>query len=214
MDIVLLGVLALTLTLGGGVALGYVRRGRRHRRWRDALREASTRLRGARASAGTRFDGPELRAELHGFTVRLRVTGASDQGVARASVALGEATPPSRLWIGWDVPEAPTDWAHVPEARVTTRAEGTLRARSDDPAFAERAIEGAYLDLVDARREARAHGVTLAVRGGYLHLELRGITTSPHLLERAARAAARIAANLPQWAYSAGRGPEGGAENA
>lgn len=203
MSAFLLGLGAIVVVLGGGLGVGYARRGRSHRAWQNALEDAALRLPEARASAGTRYDGPELRAELGGRTVSLRVTGEQTRGRARAKVALGDDAPAARLWLGWDVDEAPSDWAHVPEVHLSeARVDGRMSARSDDAAFAQRALDGGYVDLIDARREASAHGVVLALRGGYLELELHGIERSSHLLERALRSAAGLADGVERWSQA------------
>lgn len=76
--------------------------------------------------------------------------------------------------------------------------DGALTARADDPRLAERVAQAAWLDVVDARREAPdTRGVCLAVRAGYLELAFDGIGVTAHFLDRLARAAARIARLLP-----------------
>lgn len=193
---------AVLVVFGGGLGLGYLRRGRSHDRWKHALDEAASRLPGARVSPGSRFDGPELRVEQDGHTVSVFVRGADDasRGVALAKARLDPA-PASRLWFGWDDIEAPSDWSHIDEVGVnTTRIGQRIVVRSDDVAFAQRFVDGAHLDLVDVRREARAHGVSAALRGGYLELRFEGIVVSSHLLERLVIATARLASSAPEWA--------------
>ncbi|MEL6189360.1 MAG: hypothetical protein AAFU79_32455 [Myxococcota bacterium] len=209
MDVLLLLALggAAALVTAGGFAVGYVRKGRSHQQWQDALTEATALLPGARVSPGTRYDGPELRVDLDGHTVSIAVRGADtpDRGMALARVALPSSN--SRVFIGWDDVEPPTDWAHVPEVNVEARADPSVFARSDDAALAQRVFDGARLDLIDVRREAEAHGVALSARGGYLELRFAGLRVSGHLLERLARATARVAEAWPEWEGSTRLGP-------
>lgn len=194
---------AAALATAGGFALGYVRRGRSHRRWQGALTEAAALLPGARTSAGTRYDGPELRVEQDGLTITVAVRGAQDpergEAVARVPLPGGTVT---RLFIGWDEMELPSDWAHVPEVGIEARGEAHVFARSEEGALAQRVFDGARLDLIDVRREAEAHGVALSARGGYLELRFHGLRVSGHLLERLAKAAARVATAWPSWEAS------------
>lgn len=215
MELLLLGAGAVLVVLAGGFAVGFVRRGRDHRRWQLALNEAARRLPSARTSPGTRFDGPELRSEVEGYTVSVRVRPGRRpevEGAAYASVALGPDAPHSRVWLGWDAGEPPADSRHLPELAIEAqRVDGRILALGDDAAFAQRTLDGVYLDLLDVRREARAHAVVLTVRGGYLELQFFGIQVSAHLLERLTRASARIAAALPRFAAATAlEGGDGG----
>ncbi len=197
----LFGFGAVMLVVGAAVAAGYARRGALHQRWRLALSDGAERLGGARPSLGTRYDNPELRTEVDGRTVTLRLDGAGLLGRATGSTALGADAPATRLWVGWDVGDAAPDWHHVPTVAIgPTRVDGELVVRSDDAAFAQRVVERSLLDLLDVRQEAHAHGLSVSVRGGHVRIEVAGVAPSGHLVERLARATARLASALPEWA--------------
>lgn len=193
-------ILGLAVAVTGALTLGYARKRQEARRlWLPEL-EAAARLlpAGARTALG---EAPELRADIDGRTVTVRIVGDGAAGQARAFVALNAEAPATRLWLGWDAQEPPADWRPVSEVTVDAhRLDGTVLALSDDASLAQRALDGAYLDLLDVRREAEAHAAILSVRGGYLELQLDGTKVSAHLLNRLARATARLAADLPYWA--------------
>lgn len=187
----------IALAFGGGLAFTTFRRARRHGAWKRHLAEVSTRL-GARSSAGTMFDQPELRAEVAGRTITLRLLegyGSAGAGRAEAEAPLPETLTAVRLYLGWGVERAPAGLEHVPPVPHGPKAglEGPLTLLAEDGALASRILEGGALDLIDVRREARARVVELTVRGGYLKLAVTGLVPSPHVLERLVRATGRLA---------------------
>jgi hypothetical protein len=151
---------------------------------------------GGRASPGSMFDAPELRAEIDGVTVTLKLSNihkSAERGSAQAEAKLPEVAGAARLYFGWDVPSAPMGLEHVKDVPGTVRAEGRVIAKADDAALAARFMDRAMIDLTDVRREAQAHGLEVICRGGYLSLHLRGIQETPHLLERMVVVSARLA---------------------
>ncbi|MCA9549547.1 MAG: hypothetical protein KC933_05885 [Myxococcales bacterium] len=190
---VVLGAAALG---AGGYAVRLLTRGRAHGRWSTLLAEVAQAIEG-RASPASRFDNPELRAEVDGLTLTLRLydvhKGAG--GRAEVQVRLPDPDDTSRLYLGWDVAETPPDLAHVPEVPypTTLRVQGVLTARADDPVLATRVLESSLLELTDVRREANAKQVEVVVRGGYLTLVLHGLEPTTQLLVRALKTTAALA---------------------
>jgi hypothetical protein len=192
----MLEILAAAALLGGG---GWfyllVKRGRAHARWKSVLDQVAKEL-GGRASPGSMFDAPQLRAELEGLTVTLRLSNihkTAASGIARAESKLPDNAGAARLYFGWDVAAAPTDLAHVPDVPATARTDGEVIAKADDAALASRFMDRAMIDLIDVRREANAHGLEVICRGGYLTLVLHGIQETAHMLERIVIVSARLA---------------------
>lgn len=195
MEVWLLASAAAALA-GGALGFGMFRRSRARSRWESVLEAAQALLPGARISTS---DAPELRAELEGRTVSLRIEDASagaDLATARAFVRLAPSAESLKLWIGWDV-EPPEDWAHVPEASLgPTALDENLWARAEPTAVAQPAWEEVRWDLVDVRREAQAVSVHLGARAGHLELALDGIVASAALVERLAKSAVGAARAL------------------
>lgn len=187
---------------GGGLTWSLVRRGRAHARWKAVLDQVAGEL-GGRASPGSMFDAPELRAEVDGITVTLKLRNihkSAAKGSALAESKLPERAGSVRLFFGWDVAAAPPGLEHVPdvESLRTGRVEGAVIAKADDAAVAERFMERAMIDLIDVRREANAHALEVISRGGYLTLSLHGIQETAHMLERIVIVSARLAEMMGQ----------------
>ena len=188
----LLAVAAGVAVLGGGSWIySVVKRGNAHARWKPLLDEVARKLNG-RASPGSMFDAPELRAELDGLTVTLRLKEIhKSTAQVLAESRLPESAGAVRLYFGWDVAQAPPDLAHVP--RVDSR-EGI--AKADDAALAARFFDRAMIDLIDVRREANARALEVIARGGYVTLVLYGIQETTHLLERMLIVSSRLAQTI------------------
>ncbi|MEQ8275527.1 MAG: hypothetical protein RMA76_33295 [Deltaproteobacteria bacterium] len=190
----LLGAAALG---AGGYALRVVQRGRVHRRWAKILDDVAHDL-GARASAGSRFDSPQLRTEIDGTTVTIVVNGI-DRGVRDrrgvATATLPDIANTVRFYFGWDVAKIPVAVEHVAEVPYPPiqRVDGDVKIRADDAAMATRFMREAILDLIDVRGAASAHALEVIAKGGYLELVVHGVTEQPAVLTRAARACARLA---------------------
>lgn len=182
---------------GGGLTWSLIRRGRAHARWKAVLDQVADQL-GGRASPGSMFDAPELRAELDGITVTLKLKDihkSAAKGAALAESRLPERAGSVRLFFGWEVEAAPAGLEHVPdvESLRTGRVEGSVIAKADDASIAERFMDRAMIDLLDVRREAGAHALEVVCRGGYLTLTLHGIQETPHMLERIVIVSTRLA---------------------
>jgi hypothetical protein len=192
-------VLGAAVLGAGGLAVRLFTRSRAHHQWAGLLAEVAQTIEG-RASPASRFDDPELRAEVDGVTVTLRLVdihkGAGGRVEAQARLLDPDET--ARVYLGWDVLAAPADLAHVPEVPYpnTLRVQGTLTARADQPVVVNRLLEAALLELTDVRREANARQLEVVVRGGYLTLLLHGLEPTAHLLVRALRTTASLAHHL------------------
>lgn len=191
MDPLLLAGAATGAALLGGLGVGALRRRRAARRWLSVLEETRRLRPGARTSAA----GPELRADVDPYTVTLGVRdtpGRVGRGTARAWTRL--TTEASRFAVGWDM-ALPPSFQSVDEVHVSSAGmDGTVQARADDPTLARAVAESAWLDVVDVRREApESLGACLSCSGGYLSLELDGLSVSPYFLDRMVAATARIA---------------------
>lgn len=182
----------------GGVALRAVRKGRVRRRWSGVLADVAQRT-GARGSIGSSSDAPELRTEIDGTTVTLKIIGiekAPRDGRIVASASLPDNANTIRFYFGWDVLEIPRAVEHIADVPYppVQRVEGDVKIRADDGAMASRFLREAIVDLIDVRREATAHALEVIVKGGYLELLVHGLDEHPAVLERTARACQRLAA--------------------
>lgn len=198
-----MGPVTLTLAAVAGVALyRNMKRGKRHGVWRTALEEAATKL-GGRASPGTRFDTPQLRAAVDGIDVTVTVKQAhkSDaHGVAIAETPLAEATRNIRLYFGWDVGSIREEIEHFPEVEGFIPLEGRTHLRSDHPEVARAFVSHAAKDFSDVRREANAHAVEVLIRGGTLRLAVHGVEQSSWMIERIVTATSRLTRGLEYFA--------------
>ncbi len=190
----LLGAAALG---AGGYAVRVIQRGRVHGRWSKILDGVAEDL-GARPSAGSRFDAPQLRADIEGTTVTIVVKdihrGVRDRR-AVATATLPDIANTVRFYFGWDVREIPVAVEHVAEVPYPPiqRVDGDVEIRADDAAMATRFMREAILDLIDVRGAASAHALEVIAKGGYLELVLHGVIEQPAVLTRAARVCQRLA---------------------
>lgn len=190
----LLGAAALG---AGGYAVRVIRRGRVHGRWSKILDDVAKSL-GARPSAGSRFDAPQLRTEIEGTTVTIVVKdihrGVRDRR-AVATATLPDNANTVRFYFGWDVRAIPIAVEHVNEVPYPPiqRVDGDVKIRADDAAMATRFMRDAIIDLIDVREAASAHALEVIAKGGYLELVLHGVVEQPAVLVRAARVCQRLA---------------------
>lgn len=187
----------LLLVVGGVGAYTLAGRSRAHGRFKPVLDEVARKL-GGRASPATMFDSPELRAEIGGSTVTLRLQDihkAATRGTAVAEAALAEGTPPLRLYFGWDIDVIRPELLYIPEVPVPRAfaVSGRVITRADDPSVAARFADEAVTHLADVRREAEARAIEVLVRGGSLRLAVHGIQASPFMVERIVLACAHLA---------------------
>jgi hypothetical protein len=184
------------LVAGGAAAYSFAAKGRAHARWKPVLDEAARRL-GGRASTATMFDAPELRAEVNGLTVTLKLQNINK--APRRVVSISEASLPEgmsgvRLYFGWDVTRLSRDLEYISEIPFPKAfgLEGRVIVRADDAVVAHHFAERVAIDLVDTRREASAHAVEVLARGGTVRLAVHGLLESAAVVERLVRATARI----------------------
>lgn len=174
----------------------YTKRGKAHEQWRAVLDEAAERL-GAQASAGSRFDAPQLRATVAGVRVTVTVKEAydsADKGVVVCEARLANGLEKVRLYFGWDIGKVKTEVEHIKPVNVPHAfgLTGQLNLRADDPDLGRDFFEHALNDVADVRREASAHGMEILVRGGTLRMAVHGIEQSAWLIERSVTATARL----------------------
>ena len=202
LSVVELLLLMGTATLAPMVFIA-VRRTRKHSayaRWRSLLEEVAGAL-GGRVSAPHPNEAPQLRAEMGGRTVTLTLDrfGPDPTRIrALAQVALPDEDNLVRLYVGWDAPGAPPDFAHVPEQVITIPPglDGRLRVQTEDSGLAEHFVERAAVDLLDVRRETEARSIEVRVRGGYLTVNTHGTRPTAPMLERTMRAAQRLSEEI------------------
>jgi hypothetical protein len=181
--LILLVLAGGAILLAGGAAYVLVSRAGRGR-WATLTGEAARRLSG-------RASGSEIRAEVDGLTVTVRLEESRPRGSATSTVALPGGAG-ARLYFGWDRPPPP-EMEHIPNVDVRTRVAGSVVTKAEDAAFASRVIDAVITELIDVRREADAAGLSVACRGGYATLTVVGLTASPFLIERIAVVSARAA---------------------
>lgn len=187
-------VIGVGAALGAGILARAVRGKKSRGDWAERLEEVAARV-GGRPSVGA--EHPELRAEVDGTTVTLRLVdvAAGARGRVEAQASLPDPDNTARLYLGWDTSAPPAGLEHVPEVAPDgpSRLEGHLVLRADDPTLAHRALAAARLDLVDIRKEANARALELTARGGYLTLVVHGLEPTTSLLERSLKVVARLA---------------------
>ncbi|MBX2812170.1 MAG: hypothetical protein KTR25_10180 [Myxococcales bacterium] len=199
LDVVLVSAASVTI---GVIHLGNQERKRAREReaWYRACVEAQTRL---PPSSGSRINrgihGPVLRLANAGQELHVRAKigqYAILESTLALPVDLAQASP--RVWIGWDVwGKAPSNWGHVPRLSVISEGlRGRFLTYGDDLLATQHLIDRAFFDLTDVRRESQAHGVTLAIRSGYMQLTLYRCSVSSYGIERLVRASTLI---LQQW---------------
>lgn len=192
---ILEGALLVAAITGGAWAWALSRRAKAHGRWKAVLGDVAAKL-GGRASPGSMFDAPELRAELEGTTVTLKLQDVhlGPRGVARAEANIGGIDERLRMYVGWDAPATPPGLAHFPEV-VAARGvilDGKLDVRGSDGEVTRRFAELAAAELVELRAVTGGKGLEVTVRGGYLELCARGAEASSSMVEHLARGAARM----------------------
>ncbi|MCK6548140.1 hypothetical protein L6R52_19975 [Myxococcota bacterium] len=192
---ILEGLLVAVAVAGGAWAWALSRRAKAHGRWKLVLGEVATKL-GGRASPGSMFDAPELRAELEGTTVTLKLQDVhlGPKGVARADANIGGVDERLRMYVGWDAPATPEGLAHFPEV-IAARGvivEGKLDVRGSDAEVTRRFAELAAAELVELRALTGGRALEVIVRGGYLELRALGAEASAAMVEHLARSAARL----------------------
>jgi hypothetical protein len=205
MSSLLLLLLLLLGVLGGGVGVYLLGRGRQQRQL-PALTEASQRIAG-RLSAGSA--DPELRAELDGRTVTLKLSDAGRQ--AAATTALPDLANTVRFYFGWDAPKVPAGLEHVKsvEPPNATLVAGQTTMRADDPALSARFLEATTVALTDLYQTASAKGLEVLSRGGYLTLTVHGANFSADALTATMATAAQLAAVLDRLVKSPNLLPAG-----
>ena len=189
---------------GGAIAYKMMKRGEKHARWKDVFEEAANKL-GGRASTGTRFDSPELRATVDQISIDVKLKSAykrTDKGVAVAEASLSGPCTSLRLYFGWDVGPVRRELEYIPEIPFPRAfgLRGRVSVRSDDADLANRFVQHAVNDLSDVRREAEAHGVEILVRGGTFRMAVHGIQRSSWMIERIVTAMTRLVRGVEHFA--------------
>lgn len=178
-------LIILTLVVAGvvGVVALSPRRGNRRLAFDDAAKRLS-----ARAS------GNELRSEIDGFTVNVRV---EDRRIT-AHARLEEGTETLRIFIGWDVPAVPDGLAHFPEIAlpVAYTFAGTMTTRASERELADRFLERAAASLIELRTSTGAASLAVTVRGGHVELALAQTKETAEAIEQIARTTAALARRL------------------
>ncbi len=191
--------LLLGAALGGGLfAWRWIARAKSHGRWKALLHGVAAQLEG-RASPSA--DGPELRAEADGQTVTLKLVDyQKSSGHVVAVVPLPDRSNTVRFYVGWDVPTAPAEVAHIPVVPSPggLGLDGQVEIRAENAALALRFVPQAALALEDVRQKAGARGLMLTTKGGYLTLTLLGLQQSPELLAQTVRVTAKLAVLIGQ----------------
>ena len=182
------------------VTVRRARRGSAYAQWKRLLDEVSGTL-GGRVSAPGPSASPQLRAEIDGRTVTLTLARfAADPARIRAEAQVALPTDGNlvRLYVGWDTPDSPPDFAHVPNSVITIPPglDGRVRIQTEDASVAAQFIEGIAVDLLDVRRETEARSIEVRVRGGYLTLSTDGTRPTAPMLERTMRAAHRLSQEI------------------
>ena len=189
----LLVVLLIASAVGGYLLL---RRGKRRAEWRPAL-EGAARALGGRASVGALLDQPEVRAEVDGLVVTLKLRHV-ERGSAHV-IAAAEASLPGagteRLYLGWGLKKAPEDLGYIPEVPLPPAfgLEPPVHLRSDLGDRAARFAEASVLELAGLKREAHADAVEVLIRGGSIRLAVHGLRPTDAASERLVRTTARLA---------------------
>jgi len=177
------------------------------------LSEAAARL-GGRASPGTRFDRPQLRATVDGVSVTLSIKDAyrkSEKGTAVAEAPLADEARTLRLYFGWDVADIREEILQLSEIGVKSMRilGGKVIVRGDDAKLAAGFLEHAALDLAGIRREAKAHALEILARGGTFRIAVHGIQRSTWMIEHIVTATARLVRGLEFFAGVPARELEG-----
>lgn len=174
-------LILLTFLGAGGVVWAVVKKRAPVSPWKTLVAEAAPQL-GGRASAGAALDAPELRVELDGVTVTMKL-GIRDQAIATAK--LEDGTERLRIFIGWDVKEIPEGLSHFPEIAlpVSYTFAGELTTRANERELAERFLERAARELIDLRSGTGARALAVTVRGGHIEVALTGMSQSTGAIE-------------------------------
>lgn len=187
--LILLPLLAVA-GLGIGVALS--RRGRAVGQL-PALTEASAQIAGRLSAGGAE---PELRAELEGRTVTLKVRDGGRVGAATTN--LPDLANTVRFYFGWDAPSVPAGLDHVKAVEPPNAAiiPGRTTMRADDPGLSARFLEATATLLLELYQGANARGLEVLSRGGYLTLTVHGQGLSAEGITTTMRTASTLAAIL------------------
>lgn len=166
--------------------------------WETAFKHAAQQLPSpTRCSGGG--SSPELRSPSDPFTVTIKVKLEHQIHVIEGHIPLAEhlQTELPRMWLGWDIPQAPTDWEHIPETHIVASGlSGRFVARGDDELALQHLIETTYLDLLDVRRETRAGAASISVRQGHLRVSFYNIYCSSEAPIRLFKTTVKVAERL------------------